>query len=116
MNVPPHDAVALDEMAAVLLQPRELFLQVSKAHHPWKPAADSQAARDLAKTIFPEEVNSYLLHYPRSVASMYVRFSADYLAGIAALFQAREVMVAPIGLARSAYEHAIRAVVILDLG
>jgi hypothetical protein len=87
---------------------------VDPLDHPWTPSPDSQAARDLARNLFPVEVNDYLLHYPRSLSSMYVRFGAEYLAGIAALFTAREVMVAPIALARSTYEHAFRAIVTLD--
>jgi hypothetical protein len=112
-EVPPPIAAALDEIASLLEQARELLIEIAESRR-WEPAVGSQAEADFATAIFPDDVNEHLLKQPRAISSLYLRDGSEHLAGIAALFRAREVFVAPNALARVALEHGVRAVLVLD--
>ena len=55
LNVPAAASAALDGLAVVLRRPRDVIVDVPVRHGNWQPASGSQAERDLAERIFPEE-------------------------------------------------------------
>ncbi len=104
---------ALDAIADVMVLPRRALIAVSEDTQ-WRPTMGSQADRDLTSPEFTEEVNGSLLEMPRVIASLFLRSGSEHLAGMAALFRARECFSAPGALARAAFEHGIRAWWVLD--
>lgn len=106
-------AEVLDAMADVLILPRRALIAVAEDTG-WHPVDGSQAQGDLSSAEFPADVNVSLLEMPRVIASLFLRSGADHLAGIGALFRARECFSAPGALARAAFEHGTRAWWVLD--
>lgn len=104
---------ALDEMAQALTRPRDVMLAVAETTG-WHFTLESHAAGDFGQVLFAEGVNLRVLQMPRMLASLFLRFGADHLAGLGALFKEREVWASPGALARAALEHGVRAFWVLD--
>jgi hypothetical protein len=106
-------AAALDDAAQVLLLPREAMIRVAEETG-WAAHENSAVAADRLSDGLPHDTRSHVAELPRLVASIYLRTGADHLAGMSALFSAREVISAPGVLARAAVENGARAVWVLE--
>jgi hypothetical protein len=128
------EEAALEALAILLFAPRQVLLGILDGHgDDWTPEVGSPAEAELSNVLFPvpdpsslteaersagrfpkARDNDFLVRHPRSVASLHVRVGADYLAGEGALLRSGESIFPPLALARVAFEHAVRAISLLD--
>jgi hypothetical protein len=109
ITIPASWDRSLEEMAQLLLKPRQLLGELEDRHS-WLPSTSSLAAADIADSDLPEGYG----RRPLENASTYLFIGAHHLGGIAAAFREREVLFVPQALGRVAFEHAIRAVLAVD--